>query len=124
MLLKALRLARVSPLRVRSSMIPENKSGNDDTRRAAKNAASEPKGQELVYAVRVSLDHQQMQVDDRLANLSPGMAVTVQIETGTRRIISYLTSGSFMPAKTLKSKSPPSHRQGPLVRQPPQVMRP
>ena len=33
-----------------------------------------------------------MQVDDRLINLSPGMAVTVEIKTGTRRIISYLLS--------------------------------
>jgi hemolysin D len=33
-----------------------------------------------------------MQVDDRLVNLSPGMAVTVEIRTGTRRIISYLLS--------------------------------
>ena len=33
-----------------------------------------------------------MQVDDRLVNLSPGMAVTVEIKTGTRRIISYLLS--------------------------------
>ena len=33
-----------------------------------------------------------MQVDDRLVNLSLGMAVTVEIKTGTRRIISYLLS--------------------------------
>jgi membrane fusion protein, hemolysin D len=33
-----------------------------------------------------------MQVDERLVNLSPGMAVTVEIKTGTRRIISYLLS--------------------------------
>ena len=33
-----------------------------------------------------------MQVDDKLVNLSPGMAVTVEIKTGTRRIISYLLS--------------------------------
>ena len=58
----------------------------------AEDATSEPKGQELVYAARVSLDHTQMQVDDRLVNLSPGMAVTVEIKTGTRRIISYLLS--------------------------------
>jgi hemolysin D len=32
-----------------------------------------------------------MQVDDRLINLSPGMAVTVE-KTGTCRIISYLLS--------------------------------
>ena len=33
-----------------------------------------------------------MQVEDRLVSLSPGMAVTVEIKTGTRRIISYLLS--------------------------------
>ena len=33
-----------------------------------------------------------MQVEDRLVNLSPGMAVTVEIKTGTRRIIEYLMS--------------------------------
>jgi hemolysin D len=68
----------------------QDKMGNDDTRRAV-NATSEPKGQELTYAARVSLDHEQMQVDDRLVNLSP-MAVTVEIKTGSRRIISYLLS--------------------------------
>ncbi|MGA8693139.1 MAG: HlyD family type I secretion periplasmic adaptor subunit [Xanthobacteraceae bacterium] len=70
---------------------PQDKSGNDEAR-DAENATSEPKGHELVYAARVSLDHEQMQVDDRLVNLSPGMAVTVEIRTGTRRIISYLLS--------------------------------
>jgi hemolysin D len=42
----------------------------------AENDSSEPVNQELVYAVRVSLDSAQMQVEDRLVNLSPGMAVT------------------------------------------------
>ena len=70
---------------------PQDKTGKDDIQ-GAENATSEPKGQELVYAARVSLDHEQMQVDDRLINLSPGMAVTVEIKTGTRRIISYLLS--------------------------------
>jgi hemolysin D len=44
------------------------------------------------YAARVSLDRTQMQVDEKLVNLSPGMAVTVEIKTGSRRIISYLMS--------------------------------
>jgi hemolysin D len=55
-------------------------------------ASSEPKGQELVYAARVSVDRTQMQVESKLVNLSPGMAVTVEIKTGSRRIISYLLS--------------------------------
>jgi hemolysin D len=33
-----------------------------------------------------------MQVEDKLVNLSPGMAVTAEIKTGSRRIISYLLS--------------------------------
>jgi hemolysin D len=70
---------------------PQDKTGKDDTQ-GAENATSEPKGQELVYAARVSLDREQMLVDDRLVNLSPGMAVTVEIKTGTRQIISYLLS--------------------------------
>jgi hemolysin D len=54
--------------------------------------SSEPKGQELVYAARISLDRTQMQVDENLVNLEPGMAATVEIKTGSRRIISYLLS--------------------------------
>jgi hemolysin D len=44
------------------------------------------------YAARVSLERTQMQVDNKLINLSPGMAVTVEIKTGSRKIISYLFS--------------------------------
>ena len=50
------------------------------------------KRQELGYAARVSLDRSQMQIDDNLVNLAPGMAVTVEIKTGSRTVISYLLS--------------------------------
>jgi hemolysin D len=33
-----------------------------------------------------------MQVEDKLVNLSPGMAVTVEIKTGSRTVINYLLS--------------------------------
>jgi len=55
-------------------------------------ATSEPPGQELLYAARISLDETRMQIDDRLVDLSPGMAVTVEIKTGERRIIEFLLS--------------------------------
>ena len=55
-------------------------------------ATSEPKGQELTYAARISVDRTQMQVEDKQVNLAPGMAVTAEIKTGTRRIIGYLLS--------------------------------
>jgi hemolysin D len=67
-----------------------------DKSRAAQDDASdetsEPANQELVYAARVVLARTQMQVEDRLVDLSPGMAVTVEIKTGSRRIITYLLS--------------------------------
>jgi len=70
---------------------PQKKSSDEDSEGAV-NDASDPASQDLVYAARVSLEKAQMQVEDRLVNLSPGMAVTVEIKTGSRRIISYLLS--------------------------------
>ena len=53
---------------------------------------SEPKGQELVYSAAIVPDRTQMRVDDALVNLSPGMAVTVEIKTGARTVLTYLLS--------------------------------
>ncbi len=69
---------------------PADKSG--DKPPGSSSATSEPKGQELTYAARISLDRTQMQVEDKMVNLSPGMAVTAEIKTGSRRIIGYLLS--------------------------------
>jgi hemolysin D len=46
----------------------------------------------LVYPTRVSMDRSSIQVDGKPVNLSPGMAVTVEIKTGQRRVIEYLLS--------------------------------
>lgn len=54
--------------------------------------SSEPAGQELLYSARISIDQTQMQVEDRLVNLEPGMAVTAEIKTGSRHVIEYLLS--------------------------------
>jgi hemolysin D len=69
---------------------PPEKS-NDETQ-GATTTTSEPKGQELVYAARISLGQTQMEVEDSVVNLSPGMAITAEIKTGSRSIISYLLS--------------------------------
>jgi len=45
-----------------------------------------------VYAARVSLDRAAMQIEGKEVNLTPGMAVTAEIKTGERHIISYLLS--------------------------------
>ena len=70
--------------------IPTEKT--QDNADGAESTSSEPKGQELTYSARVSLDRTQIQVDGAPANLSPGMAVTVEIRTGSRSAISYLLS--------------------------------
>jgi hemolysin D len=69
---------------------PQDK-GNEDAQ-GAQASSSEPKGQELIYAARISLDRSQMAIDDKRVNLSPGMAVTAEIKTGRRTIMSYLLS--------------------------------
>jgi hemolysin D len=80
-------------LSVSQDAIPKDKSPAEPGKAPGnEEPSSEPKGQELNYAARVSLDRTQMQVDEKLVNLSPGMAVTVEIRTGTRRVISYLLS--------------------------------
>ncbi|HEX4409021.1 MAG TPA: HlyD family type I secretion periplasmic adaptor subunit [Xanthobacteraceae bacterium] len=65
---------------------------NPSTQDGSEDESSEPANQELAFAARVTLDRTQMQVEDRMVDLSPGMAVTVEIKTGSRRIISYLLS--------------------------------
>jgi membrane fusion protein, hemolysin D len=70
---------------------PNEKAGSSKTGGALANS-SEPEGQELLYATRVSLHATKMQIEDKLVNLTPGMAVTVEIKTGTRRIIEYVMS--------------------------------
>jgi hemolysin D len=69
--------------------IPRDGTGKSELSKqgAMDGAAAEP-----AYAARVSLDQTQMQIDDKLLDLSPGMAITVEIKTGTRRIIDYLLS--------------------------------
>jgi hemolysin D len=67
---------------------PADKSGTQPSPGALADT-SEPQGQELVYAARVTLDRSQMQVESKLVNLT---AVTAEIKTGSRRVIEYLLS--------------------------------
>lgn len=70
---------------------PEDESGKKK-RVGAENDTSELAGQELVYSARISLEKTRMDIDGRLVNLAPGMAVTAEIKTGSRHIIEYLLS--------------------------------
>lgn len=46
----------------------------------------------LVYIARVLMEKTTMLVNGKTVNLSPGMAVTVEVKTGKRRVIEYLMS--------------------------------
>ncbi|KVM88209.1 HlyD family type I secretion periplasmic adaptor subunit [Burkholderia stagnalis] len=46
----------------------------------------------LIYAVKVTLDRATLLVDGREVRLSPGMSGSVEIKTGTRRVIEYVLS--------------------------------
>jgi hemolysin D len=64
--------------------------GSSERDRVTNRSGSEPPGEELLYWARIQLDRAAIQIDDHKVLLSPGMAVTAEIRTGERRIISYL----------------------------------
>jgi hemolysin D len=52
----------------------------------------QPENSGLVYAARMSLERTAIQVEGTPVALSPGMAVTVEIKTGKRRLLEYFLS--------------------------------
>lgn len=60
--------------------------------RGSSDSSGNSQQQDLAYQARVSLDRLKMQVEGKIVNLGPGMSVTVEIKTGSRRVISYLLS--------------------------------
>jgi len=46
----------------------------------------------LIYSTRVKLARDTLQVENKTVRLTPGMAVTVEVKTGTRRVIEYFLS--------------------------------
>ena len=61
---------------------------NDQTRDPGARSSSNP----LFYAARVTLDRTTINVDGKAVNLAPGMAATVEIKTGKRKLVEFLLS--------------------------------
>jgi len=76
----------------RDAIARDRPADKSSTAAGAASDSSEPQGQELVYAARIALDNTKMNIDGKLVSLSPGMAVTAEIKTGSRRVIEYLLS--------------------------------
>jgi hemolysin D len=80
----------------RDAIIKDETPSKDDRKvDSGFSGGSEPKGQELVYAARISLDRTEMQIDENLIKLSPGMAAAIEVKTGSRSVLSYLLSPLF-----------------------------
>lgn len=58
----------------------------------ANDAISDEKKGLLLYALRAQLAQATIRVEEKSVLLSPGMAVTVEVRTGTRRVIEYFLS--------------------------------
>ena len=76
----------------RDAVSGDKNSENSRDKETAQSNPDEAKQTGSAYVARVALDRTQMQVDGRTAQLEPGMSVTVEIKTGSRRIIGYLLS--------------------------------
>jgi hemolysin D len=82
--------------RVARDAIPEpdaNQMEGDPTRTTnSAGFAGAQRTQNLVFPVTLTPDAASIEIDGRAAPLTPGMAVTVEVKTGSRRILEYLFS--------------------------------
>ncbi|NTW52631.1 MAG: HlyD family type I secretion periplasmic adaptor subunit [Chlorobiaceae bacterium] len=76
----------------RDAMDPNTQTGSIISRQAHQDEAKMDSPRGPVYAVKVLLDRSSMGIDDRQVALTPGMSVSIEIKTGSRRIIEYFLS--------------------------------
>ena len=81
------------PAEVKVDAFPYTKYGSIDAELLnVSNDAVPDENLGLIYTSRVLLKQSAIQVGEKLINLSPGMAVTVEVKTGKRRLIEYILS--------------------------------
>jgi hemolysin D len=82
--------------RVASDAIPEPEAqqveGDPARARRDKTFAGAQRTQNLVFPVTLKPERTTMDIDGQIVRLTPGMAVTVEIATGNRRILEYIFS--------------------------------
>lgn len=59
---------------------------------SASHGDSAPKTQNSQYAIHIRLDHETMDIDGHPSALRPGMSASIEIKTGSRRVIEYFLS--------------------------------
>ena len=78
---------------VKVDAFPFTKYGTLDARLLSISNDAVPNEQSgLIFTARVLLEESSIRVDKKMIPLSPGMAVTVEVKTGTRKLIEYILS--------------------------------
>lgn len=83
------RVVAISREAVNDGILPEERARAQD---AAKKDSGMEGAEGSGYVARIALDRESVPVEGGIAPLQPGMAVTAEIITGKRRVISYLLS--------------------------------
>jgi hemolysin D len=69
--------------------------GNPASASESQTFAGAQRVQNLVFPITITLERPELMVEGRMIPVSPGMAVSAEIKTGSRRIIEYLFSPLF-----------------------------
>lgn len=69
-----------------------NATDNTSSNKGARGGSKQDKPQAPMYSVKVLLDQNKMVIDGKAKALTPGMGASIEIKTGSRRIIEYFLS--------------------------------
>jgi hemolysin D len=76
----------------RDAIDPNTQTGSQAASQAHQDDSKKDSPRGPVYAVKVLLDQSAMTIDGHQVSLTPGMSVSIEIKTGSRRIIEYFLS--------------------------------
>lgn len=77
----------------RDAIDPNSAAAMNDLQSGKENSKkNQPQSKGAVYSVKVLLDQSKMSIDGRQVLLTPGMSASIEVKTGSRRIIEYFFS--------------------------------
>jgi hemolysin D len=76
----------------RDAIDPSNTAAIDALQNKDKQKKDQEKPKGAVYSVKILLDRKSMNIDGREVLLTPGMSASIEVKTGSRRIIEYFLS--------------------------------
>ena len=76
----------------RDAIDPSGTAAMETLQNKDKQKKDQDKPNGAVYSVKVLLDQDRMHIDGREVALTPGMSASIEVKTGSRRIIEYFLS--------------------------------